>query len=99
MASDTVQTAGVTEGAQLENQTNCLHFLRVQPLQGTPLNVTQLERYATNLRLGEITTRMRVNEVKLENNGVRRERNSVLWYFCSPEKVFKFTTDNNVWDL
>lgn len=35
VACDTVPTAGMTEGAELGNETNCLHFLRVQPLQGT----------------------------------------------------------------
>jgi len=26
------------------NETNCFHFLRVQPLQGAPVNVTQLQQ-------------------------------------------------------
>lgn len=43
VACDTVQTAGMTEGAEVGNETNCLHFLRVQPLQGTPANITQLK--------------------------------------------------------
>ena len=37
------QTAGMTEGAEVGNETNCLHFLRVQPLQGTPMNITPLK--------------------------------------------------------
>lgn len=44
VACDTVPTAGLTEGAELGNETNCLHFLRVQPLRGTPMNITQLKR-------------------------------------------------------
>lgn len=43
VACDTAQTAGMTEGAEVGNETNCLHFLRVQPLQGTPMNITPLK--------------------------------------------------------
>lgn len=43
VACDTVQTAGMTEGAEVGNETNCLHFLRVQPLEGTPMNITPLK--------------------------------------------------------
>ncbi len=43
VACDTVQTAGMTEGAEVGNETNCLHFLRVQPLQGAPMNITLLK--------------------------------------------------------
>lgn len=43
VACDTVQTAGMTEGAELGNKTNCLHFLGERPLQGTPMNITQLK--------------------------------------------------------
>lgn len=72
VACDTVQTAGMTEGAKLGKETNCLHFLRVQPLQGTPMNITEM---ATNLRLWKIMTRMRASEVKLQK---QRDREIVF---------------------
>lgn len=71
VACDTVPTAGMTEGAELGNETNCLHFLRAQPLQGTPMNITQLKQQQI-CDSGKIMTRMRENEVKSEKEAEKR---------------------------
>lgn len=72
VACDTAQTAGMTEGAELGNETNCLHFLRVQPLQGTLMNITRLKPQQI-CDSGKIMTRMRANEVKVRQPGKERE--------------------------
>lgn len=74
VACDTVPTAGMTEGAELGTETNCLHFLRVQPLQGTPMNITQLKRQQI-CDSQDLMTRMRANDVKLQK---RSEIGTVL---------------------
>lgn len=76
---DTGLSAGMTEGGELGNKTNCLHFLRLQPLRGAAD-----EHYTTNLQLRKIQTRLSACEVK----GTETEKNlkfSVL--FSAPNQM------------
>lgn len=68
----TVPTAGMTEGAEVGNGTNCLHFLWVQPLQGDT-DEHYMTETATNLRLWKIMTHWRPNT----GTGRAKQRNTV----------------------
>lgn len=95
VACDTAQTAGMTEGAEVGNETNCLHFLRVQPLRGTPMNITEM---ATNLRLRKNNDSHKSHRRKVKETDGGGERlclcSFFFFFFCCPGLHFQFLSDN-----